>query len=50
MKKSKHKLQKELKRAQRHKEWLRKNLPDTHIEKNNQKELLRIYTELFVLR
>ena len=46
MKKSKHKLEKELKKAERHKEWLRKNLPNTRMEKNNQKELLKLYTNL----
>ena len=42
MEKSKHKLKKELKRAERHKEWLRKNLPNTKMEKNNQKEILKL--------
>ena len=46
MEKSKHKLEKELKRAERHKEWLRKNLPNTKMEKDNQKELLKLYTNL----
>ena len=46
MKKSKHKLLKELKRAEQHKEWLRKNLPNTKMEKENQKELLKLYTSL----
>ncbi len=39
MEKSKHKLKKELKRAERHKEWLKKNLPNTDIEKKNQKQI-----------
>ena len=46
MRKSKHKLEKELKRAERHKDWLRKNLPNTKIEKNNQKELLKLRTAI----
>lgn len=40
--KSKHKLLKELKRAERHKEWLRKNLPKTKMEKENQKQILKL--------
>ena len=40
MRKSKHKLKKELKRAERHKEWLKKNLPNTDIEKKNQKQII----------
>ncbi len=43
MEKSKHKLEKELKRAERHKEWLRKNLPNTKMEKDNQKEILKLH-------
>ena len=46
MQKSKHKLEKELKRAERHKEWLKKNLPNTAIERKNQKKLLLLYTNL----
>ena len=46
MEKSKHKLEKELKRAERHKEWLRKNLPNTKMEKDNQKELLKLRTAI----
>ena len=46
--KTKHKLQNELKRAERHKEWLRKNLPNTKMEKENQKELLKLHTALKV--
>ena len=46
MRKSKHKLEKELKREERHKEWLRKNLPNTDIERKNQKKLLLLYTNL----
>ena len=46
MRKSKHKLKKELKRAERRKEWLRKNLPNTDIERKNQKKLLLLYTNL----
>ena len=46
MRKSKHKLEKELKRAERHKEWLRKNLPNTKMEKDNQKELLKLRTAI----
>ena len=42
MEKSKHKLEKELKRAERHKEWLRKNLPKTKMEKDNQKQILKL--------
>jgi hypothetical protein len=50
MQKSKHKLEKELKRAERHKEWLRKNLPNTKIERENQKLLFQTYTELAVIK
>jgi len=46
MEKSKHKLEKELKRAERHKEWLRKNLPNTHLEKENQKQILKLRTAI----
>ena len=46
MEKSKHKLEKELKRAERQKEWLRKNLPNTKMEKDNQKELLKLRTAI----
>ena len=46
MQQTKHKLEKELKRAERHKEWLKKNLPNTDIEKKNQKKLLLLYTNL----
>jgi len=46
MRKSKHKLKKELKRAERHKEWLRKNLPNTDIEKKNQKQILNLHTAI----
>jgi hypothetical protein len=46
MRKSKHKLSKELKRAERHKEWLRKNLPNTDIAKKNQKQIFQLYTAI----
>ena len=46
MRKSKHKLEKELKREERHKKWIRKNLRNTDIEKKNQKKLLLLYTNL----
>ena len=46
MRKSKHKLEKELKREKRHKEWLRKSLPNTDLAKKNQKKLLLLYTNL----
>ena len=46
MEKSKHKLEKELKRAERHKVWLKKNLPNTDIEKNNQKQIFKLYTAI----
>ena len=46
MQQTKHKLEKELKRAERHKEWLKKNLPNTDIERENQKKLLLLYTNL----
>jgi len=39
---SKHKLEKELKRAERNKDWLRKNLPNTRVEKENQKRILKL--------
>ena len=45
MRKSKHKLEKELKREERHKEWIRKNLRNTDIERKNQKKLLLLYTK-----
>ena len=45
---SEHKMSKELKRAERHKEWLRKNLPNTKVEKENKKELLKLHTALKV--
>ena len=50
MHKSKHKLEKELKRAERHKEWLRKNLPNTKMERENQKLLFETYSELAVIK
>ena len=50
MQKSKHKLEKELKRAERHKEWLRKNLPNTKMERENQKLLFQNYSELAVFK
>ena len=43
---SEHKISKELKRAERHKEWLRKNLPNTKMEKDNQKQIFKLYTQL----
>ena len=43
---SEHKMSKELKRAERHKEWLRKNLPNTKMEKDNQKQIFKLYTRL----
>ena len=46
MRKSKYKLSKELKRAKRHKEWLRKNLPNTDIAKKNQKQIFQLYTAI----
>ena len=46
MQQTKHKLEKELKRAERHKEWLKKNLPNTDIERKNHKKLLLLYTNL----
>jgi hypothetical protein len=46
MQQTKHKLEKELKRAERHKEWLKKNLPNTDIERESQKKLLLLYTNL----
>ena len=46
MQKSNHKLEKELKRAERHKDWLRKNLPNTRVEKENQKQILKLRTAI----
>lgn len=46
MEKSKHKLKKELKRAERHKDWLRKNLPNTKIKKENQKQIFKLRTAI----
>lgn len=43
-----HKLEKELKRAERHKEWLKKSLPNSTQERNNQKEILKLLTEIRV--
>ena len=43
---SDHKMSKELKRAERHKEWLRENLPNTKMEKDNQKQIFKLYTQL----
>ena len=42
MKKSKHKLLKEIKRAERHKCWLRRNLPNSNVERKNQKILIKL--------
>ena len=39
-------LNKELKRAERHKDWLRKNLPNTKMEKENQKQILKLHTAI----
>ena len=50
MQKSKHKLERELKRAERHKEWLLKNLPNIKMERENQKLLFKTYTELTAIR
>ena len=50
MENSKHKLEKELKRAERHKEWLYKNLPNTKMERENQKLLFQTYSELAVIK
>ena len=46
MRKSKNKLEKELKRAERHKDWIRKNLPNTRVEKENQKQILKLPTAI----
>ena len=46
MEKSKHKLEKELKRAERHKEWLRRNLRNTRMENENQKQIFKLHTRL----
>ena len=46
MHKSKHNLKKKLKRAERHKEWLKKNLPNTDIEKINQKQIFKLSTAI----
>ena len=43
MQKSKHKLDKELKREERHKEWISKNLLNTDIERKNQKVAVAIH-------
>lgn len=43
---STHKLEKALKRAERHKEWLNKNQPNTTQQRNNQKEILKLLTEI----
>ena len=45
MRKSKHKLEKELKRAERHKDWLRKNML-THIIES--KRLMKVIIELVI--
>ena len=46
MEKSKHKLKKELKRAEKHKDWLRKNLPKTKMEKEIQKQIFKLRTAI----
>jgi uncharacterized protein YeeX (DUF496 family) len=46
MKQSKHKLSKELKRAERHKNWLGKNLPKSKQVRENQKQILALYTAI----
>ena len=46
MQKSKHKLEKELKREERHKEWIRKNLPNTDLAKKNQKQIFKLRTAI----
>ena len=46
MQKSKHKLEKELKREELHKDWIKKNLPSTEVARKNQKRLLLLYTNL----
>jgi hypothetical protein len=48
MQKSKHKLEKELKRAERHKKWLRKNLPNTQIEEQNLKNIKQLSDEILL--
>lgn len=45
---STHKLEKALKQAERHKEWLKKNLPNSTQQRNNQKEILKLLTEIHV--
>ena len=45
---SEHKMSKELKRAERHKERLKKNLPNSTQQRNNQKEILKLLTEIRV--
>ena len=46
MRKSKHKLEKELKREERHREWIRKNLRNTDIERKNQKQIFKLRTAI----
>ena len=46
MKQSKHKLSKELKRAEQHKDWLGKNLPKSKQVRENQKHILELYTAI----
>ena len=46
MKQSKHKLSKELKIAERHKNWLDKNLPKSKQVRENQKHILELYTAI----
>jgi len=45
-KQSKHQLVKKLKREERHKEWLKQNLPNSNQQKKSQKQIIRLYTNL----
>lgn len=43
---SKHKLTEQLNRELKHKEWVKKNLPNSKAAKDNQKKILKLYTEI----
>ena len=46
MKTSKHKLTKQLNRELKHRDWMRKNIPNSKETKENQKRILKLHTEI----
>ena len=44
IRKSKQKSKKDFVNSEIHKDWVRKNLPNTRIEKENQKQILKLRT------